>query len=87
MTVCEDPPSLVFGRGEVGVGAKGDSEGPPAKVFGGGEVGVDTEGDGKGPPTKFVGEGLPKKDALAEAMLVKSLKMMAKPVMPEVMPM
>jgi hypothetical protein len=42
MTVCEDPPSLVFGRGEVGVGAKGDSEGPPAKVFGGGEVGVDT---------------------------------------------
>jgi len=29
MTICEDPPTKVFGGGEVGVGAEGDGEGPP----------------------------------------------------------
>jgi hypothetical protein len=58
-----------------------------AKVFGRGEVGVDAEGDGEGPPTKLFGEGPPKIGVLAEAMLVKSLKMMAKPAMPKAMPM
>ena len=66
MTVCEDPPAKVFGRGEVGVDAEGDGEGPPAKLF---------------------GEGPPEKGVLAEAMLVKSLKMVAKPVMQKAMPM
>ena len=64
MTICEDPPAKVFGRGEVG---------------------VDAEGDGEGPPTKLFGEGPPKKGTLAKAMLVKSLKMVEKPVMPKAM--
>ena len=59
MTICEDPPAKVFGRGEVGVDAKGDGNGPPAKFF---------------------GEGVLKKGALVEAMLVKSLKMVVTPV-------
>jgi hypothetical protein len=58
-----------------------------AKVFGRGEVGVDVKGDGKGPPAKLFGEGPPKIGVLAEAMLVKSLKMVAKPAMPKAMPM
>ena len=66
MTICEDPPAKVFGRGKVGVDAEGDGEGPPAKLF---------------------GEGPPEKGVLAEAMLVKSLKMVAKPIMPVAMSM
>jgi hypothetical protein len=56
-------------------------------VFGGGEVGVDAECDGEGSPAKLFGEGPPEKGVLAEVMLVKSLKMVAKPVMPKAMPM
>ena len=48
MTICEDPPAKVFGRGEVGVDAKGDGEGPPEKrCFGGGDVGEVTEDGGE----------------------------------------
>ena len=59
----------------------------PAKVFDGGEIGVDAEGDGEGPLAKLFGEDPPEKGVLVEAMLVKSLKMVAKSVMPEPMPM
>jgi len=66
-------------------------EDPPTKVFGGDEVGVDAEGDGECPSTKLFGEGPPEKGVLEEAMLVKSPKMVVKPVMPKslakVMPM
>jgi hypothetical protein len=49
-------------------------EDPLAKVFGRGEVGVDVECDGEGPAAKLFGEGPFEKGVLAEAMLVKSLK-------------
>jgi hypothetical protein len=49
-------------------------EDPPAKVFGGGEVGVDAKCDGEGPAAKLFGEGPFEEGVLAEAMLVKSLK-------------
>jgi hypothetical protein len=56
-------------------------------VFGRVEVGVDVEGDGEGPHAKLFGEDPPEKGVLAEVMLVKSLKMVVKPVMLKVMPM
>ena len=62
-------------------------EDPPTKVFSGGEVGIDAECDGEGPPAKLFGEGPPKNCVLVEAMLVKSLKMVAKPIMTKAMPM
>ena len=52
MTVCEDPPTKVFGGGEIGVDAKGDGKGPPTKLF------------GEGPRKKrCFGEGPPKKSS------------------------
>jgi hypothetical protein len=74
-------------RGESSWFATTICEDPRAKVFGGGEVGVDAKCDGEGSPAKLFGEGPPEKGVLAEAMLVKSLKMVAKPVMPKAMPM
>ena len=38
MTICDDPPTRVFGGGEVGVDAKGDGKGPPTKLFGEGPL-------------------------------------------------
>ena len=63
------------------------AEDPPAKVLGGVDIGVDDESIGEGSPTKLFGVGPPEKCVLAEAMLVKSLKMVAKLVMPKAMPM
>jgi hypothetical protein len=50
-------------------------------VFGGGEVGEVTKSDGEGPHTKLFGEGPPKKVFSVETILMKSLKMVAKPLM------
>ena len=63
------------------------TEDPPAKVLGGVDIVVDDESIGEGPPAKLFGEGPPEKGVLAEAMLVKSLKMVAKLVIQKAMPM
>ena len=69
MTICDDPPTRVFGGGEVGVDAKGDGKGPPAKLFGesphekscfgGGDAGVDNEGVGEAPRAKVLEKAMP----------------------------